>query len=116
MKYYVAWMHGFLDLRDVSAPFASLLTAKKAAAIRALEANENGFRAPDNSSWDGAWFSVHPAGGMVDGPHISKQQAEFSRKKNNSDPQAFLCDCGEDKGFTAKLVAMFGNAGVLLRC
>ena len=115
MSLYVAPLYGALDMRPINGPFRTKKSAYHNALKCELEDGGDGFPEEQNKSRVHDWFSVHPAGGFVDGPYPSRRIAEFERQHTLSDEQSLAIDAGGDEGFLCVLIGMIGDFGILRR-
>lgn len=113
--YYAVGIVGLLDLRGVTGGFNTLKWAADCARKQAEKEKQSGGVMPLHNHKEtsiGDWFSVHPYGGMVDGPYPTRERAETERKVIC---RKYAQDANYDNGFVAKAVKVFKTTAVVER-
>ena len=115
IELWVAKTTGLLDLRETRGPFQSLNDAISCQKTMPSKRGTGKDGQTQAIAFIGAWYALHPKGTMVDGPYLTRAAAEFERKNNVRDPQAFECDCNRDVGFVAEVVKLVGGTAIMER-
>lgn len=112
-SFYVVSLDGLMDMRHVEGPISFFEDAFLLCAQLELRHDGKGISCSSNRGYVGSFYAVHEAGGYVHGPYPAQEVAERERAHDAEDLERFENECGNDAGFTGRLIAMIGNFGVI---
>lgn len=102
-------------MREVFGPFTTIELARDCAKKNPSSLGSGNGRWGEAPAYINAFYAVHPAGPMVDGPYLTVRSAEGERKANVRDKEGFSIDCQRDRGFVAVVVELFGGTAIFKR-